>query len=178
LNDINADIELADLAAIICNTLRKAGIKATLVGGAAAALYADKRYLTRDLDFISPADQSKLDLALEPLGFIRDRGRYYRHTQTEYIIEFPSGPIAIGNRYVDETGTLITPSGELQILTPTQSVMDRLAWFFFNNDRQSLDLAIIISNENKVDLEEVRRWAETENELEKYDLFQARLTNK
>ena len=35
------------------------------------------------------------------------------------------------------------------LLSTTQSAMDRLAWFYFNNDRQCLDQAVMIAKRNQ-----------------------------
>ncbi len=61
--------------------------------------------------------------------------------------------------------------GELQILTPTQCVKDRLTGFYHGHDRQSLDRAVAVSMRQDVDLQEVERWSEGEREPEKLKEF-------
>jgi hypothetical protein len=172
---ISEKTQIMDLAFLVATTLEKAGIKATLVGGAAASYYCDGRYLTPDLDFVSHHSIKQIDEALEPLGFLRQTDRYYRHDDTNIILEFPAGPLAIGNHLLKETQSIKLDGKTLNILTPTQSVMDRLAWFFFQTDRQSLDLAVLIAQSKPVDLKFIENWANEEGELEKFKIFKSKL---
>jgi hypothetical protein len=43
-------LPITELAAIICESLKKAGVKATLSGGACAEIYSKSKYVTGDLD--------------------------------------------------------------------------------------------------------------------------------
>jgi hypothetical protein len=59
------------LAALVCQTLRDAGITVTLTGGACVAIWSGGAYLSHDLDFIEegPVTRRRLREALTPLGF-------------------------------------------------------------------------------------------------------------
>ena len=46
---------LTELAAIVSDALERAGIVATLSGGAAVSIYSDNRYVSEDLDFVTVA---------------------------------------------------------------------------------------------------------------------------
>ena len=46
---------LAELAAIVSETLERQGIVATLSGGAAVSIYTENRYVSEDLDFVTIA---------------------------------------------------------------------------------------------------------------------------
>jgi hypothetical protein len=63
---------------------------------------------------------------------------------------------------------------EIQLLSPTQSVIDRLCWFYFKNDRQCMDQAIAICENQDVNLDRFKRWSKDEGEGSKYAVF---LTN-
>jgi hypothetical protein len=172
---INSETSITELAVLVSTTLADAGIDATLVGGGAAAMHSNQRYLTRDLDYIAHATKENLDMALMPLGFEQKSDRYYRHANTELVIEFPSGPLAIGDHYIYNVGTKELLNVTIQILTPTQCVMDRLMWFFHSSDRQALATAIMIAKSNEIDLGVVRDWAEGEGETEKFEIFLGKL---
>lgn len=64
------------------------------------------------------------------------------------------------------------------MLRVEDSVKDRLASYFYWNDRQGLDQAVEICAGRKIDISEVRRWAEKEGFLKKFDHFLDRVKNK
>jgi hypothetical protein len=66
---INEQTTLPELAALVSEALEKAGITATLSGGAAVSIYSDNRYVSEDLDFVTIALVDELKGALAPLGF-------------------------------------------------------------------------------------------------------------
>ena len=45
-------LPITELAAVICESLKIAGVKATLSGGACAEIYSKSKYVTGDLDFV------------------------------------------------------------------------------------------------------------------------------
>ncbi len=51
---------LVELAAIVSDALEREGIVATLSGGAAVSIYAENRYVSEDLDFVTVALVSEL----------------------------------------------------------------------------------------------------------------------
>ena len=59
------------------------------------------------------------------------------------------------------------------MLTPTDSVKDRLASYYHWNDQQGLDQAISICQEifDRIDLKEIKRWSKKEGQLKKYEIF-------
>ncbi len=62
------------------------------------------------------------------LGFT-EFNRYFRHTDTEYFIEFPRGPLGVGDEPIDEVASLHFETGTLRLLSATDCVKDRLAAF-------------------------------------------------
>lgn len=51
------------------------------------------------------------------------------------------------------------PTGTLRIISPTESVKDRLAAWYHWKDRQSLNQARLVAHEHDIDIEEVRQWS-------------------
>lgn len=166
------------LVAIIVEKLGAAGISAVLVGGAVVSIYTENKYESRDLDFVSSGEHSSIEALMIELGF-KPQGREFVHPQTKFTVEFPPGPIAIGNEVpIVPEGELKVGKVKIQLLSPTQSVMDRLAWFYHANDRQCLDQALmIVRAQKKIDLKRVEKWSEKEGELEKFKLFLKRLNS-
>jgi hypothetical protein len=163
------------LAAIVVSKLREQNINAVLVGGSVVSIYTDNKYESVDLDFISSADQKKLAAALGELGFT-SRGKDFVHPQTAFSIEFPSGPLAIGDDVpVIAEGKITVDGVDIVLLSPTQSVMDRLAWFFHDNDRQCLDQAVWIAQKHPINLDKIKQWAIKERNEAKLKVFLSRL---
>lgn len=175
MKKISAKTPLKELAGIVSEHLKSKGLQATLVGGAAVTIYSNNEYQSRDLDFISPNDHRDLILAMEEIGFVR-RGKNFFHPECPLSVEFPSGPLAIGNEIpVKAEGEVDTKSGKIKILSPTQCVMDRLAWFFHYNDRQCLDQALAVAKNQQINLTKIKTWSQGEGSLEKYELFLSKL---
>jgi hypothetical protein len=88
---------LPEVAAWVGAHLANRGIRAVLTGGACVAIYTGT-YVSRDADFIiqSIVSQRDLDEALLELGFVR-KGAEYAHPDVPYTVEFPPGPLSIGD---------------------------------------------------------------------------------
>ncbi len=165
---ISPDTSLAELAALVSGALEEAGIAATLSGGGAVSIYTDNEYQSCDLDFITSQRNDAIAKALEPLGFCHQPGKKeLEHPDTDYYLEFPSGPLSFGSTLVlshQDASTLGTRYGPIRIITPTQSVMDRLTHYFAWGDRQALDQVIMIARRHPLDWDELSRWITQEGE--------------
>lgn len=161
---ISKDTSVEEIAARVCEALEHAGIDVVLSGGGAVTLYSENEYMSTDLDFITTERKRRITPVVASLGF-KPRGREYVHPDSRFFIEFPAGPLAFGDRYVDnsEATTLKTQFGAIRVITPTQSVMDRLAWFVHGHDQQSRDQAIMVAKHQTIDWQAVFDWAKSEN---------------
>jgi hypothetical protein len=174
--EIHKTSSLAEIAAIVSDTLTKANIIAVLTGGGVVTVYSENEYQSDDLDFISPASSQKLEAAMSQIGFSKE-GRYFIHPNTNYYVEFPPSPLMIGEQYIDYKECTVQKIGELElhILTPTLCVMDRLAGFYHWNDRQSLDQAVMVAKRHPIDFKRVKSWSTKEKKQKKYQDFLDRL---
>jgi len=131
---------LGELAAFIDTHLRGKGINVVLSGGASVAIYSDHKYVSKDLDFIGrySIDHKKVESAMLEIGFER-QGRYYHHPKTSYFAEFISGPPTVGQDPISEVREIEFGTGIVRIISPTDSVKDRLAAFYHWGDNQSLE---------------------------------------
>jgi hypothetical protein len=162
---IDSSTSLLEIASLVSQALEAAGIAAVLSGGAAVTIYSDNKYESVDLDFITSARNTAIAKALEPLGFFHASGRKdLVHPNTEYCVEFPPGPLAFGDSLASESDATVaeTPFGPLRIVTPTQSVMDRLAHYVAWKDNQTFDQAAMVASRHEIDWAEVERWVERE----------------
>jgi hypothetical protein len=170
MRKIDKDTSLKDLALIVCGVLKKHNVDAILTGGAVVSIYSENKYQSFDLDFISFETDKRIAIVLEEIGFLKE-GRYYKNKETLFFIEFPSPPVAVGNKPLEDFCEITTDYGYLKLLTPTQCVMDRLAAFYHWNDRQSLYQAILVAKTHAINFEEIKQWSIEENSLAKYELF-------
>lgn len=176
MDRITASTTIEELAAIVSTTLEAAGIDAVLSGGAVVSIYTNNEYESNDLDFVSPESAGRIAEAIAPLGFERN-GRMFAHPRTALFIEFPAGPLAIGDELIraTEVAKKRTAAGTIRLLTPTQCVMDRLAAYFHWNDLQSLDQAVMVASSRKVSVAKLDAWAKREGATEKLRKFKQRL---
>jgi hypothetical protein len=172
---LSASSSVEEVAAIVSDALTSAGITAVLSGGAAVQIYTSGLYESRDLDFVASASQRELEQVLNRLGFTREAGRHFVHPTCPYTLEFPSWPLAVGNDVVREWGERTVGALRIQIVTPTQCVMDRLAAFYHWRDRQGLDQAVLVAVQQVVDLDEIERWSMREGHVEAHREFATRV---
>ena len=171
-----ADMSIEELAGLVCATLENAGITTTLTGGACVAIWSGGSYVSRDLDFIEegPVPRRQVKSVLAKIGF-REKDRYFVHPETEFFVEFPTGPLTVGDERVHTVATRDTGVGRLRLLSPTDCVKDRLAAFFHWNDTMALEQALLVAKEQPIDVADLRRWASLEGQIDKLTVFEEAL---
>lgn len=162
------NIDIKDLAIIVSSELEKNNISAVLVGGACVSIYSYNEYLSMDLDYVTYATIRELKPVMSKLGFSQKSTRHFEHQECRFFIEFPPPPVAIGHEVLMDRFNRIE---SLVILTPTDSVKDRLAAYYHWNDQQSLDQALMVARKQKIKLSEIKKWSEGEQSLEKFNRF-------
>ncbi len=53
----------------------------------------------------------------------------------------------------------------------TDSVKDRLASYFYWNDQQALEQALLVAKNNQIDLKNLKRWAKEEGFFSEFERF-------
>lgn len=136
------------------------------------AFYSQDRYVSKDLDFVNVrfVKRSKIRDVMREIGF-EETDRYFRHSESSYLIEFPPGPLTVGEQPISEIHEIKLSTGTLRLLTSTDCVKDRLAAFFYWGDRQCLHQAVWVSQTVPVDLIEVERWSVEEGNAEQFITF-------
>ncbi len=169
---ITAASSLRDVVQVVSRALRDGGIRAVLTGGASASVHSDGAYLSHDLDYIveNRVTQKQLDLAMAVAGFVRDRDKY-THLESAFFVEFPRGPLAIGDDDLVQPVEVTVGMTTVLTLSATDSCRDRLAAFYHWNDRQSLDTALKIARRQRVNLAGIKRWSRREGKLPQFDEF-------
>ncbi len=170
---------LGELAAFICAHLKSHGIPCVLSGGACVTIYSKNAYQSYDLDFIELVFTTRNELrqVLGELGFV-EKNRYFIHNDTDFFVEFPSGPLSVGSEPVKEIHKIQFETGTLMLLSPTDCVKDRLAAFYHWDDLQALEQAKMVAKNHQIDLAEIQRWSNVENQLEKFERIKKDLKTK
>ncbi len=173
------EMSIGELAAFVSTHLRNNGIKCILSGGGCVSIYTANRYQSYDLDFIESVstDRREIKKVLGEIGFL-ENNRYFKHPETNFFLEFPSGPLSVGCQPVFTTNMLRFSTGQLSLISPTDCVKDRLAAYFHWNDIQCLEQARMVSESKKIDIEEIRRWSKGENKLEEFESICAMLVKE
>jgi len=142
VRQIHAALALQELAALVCSTLERHGVSVVLSGGSLVSIHSNNAYQSYDLDFIQTGLARKVDAAMEELGFTK-QGRHWTHSESPYLVEFPPGPIMVGDARVTEFAERITPLGGLT--SPrTDGVCDgSQAAYYHWNDPQGLDQPLL-----------------------------------
>lgn len=168
------NMSLAEAGALISKALKKYNIEVVLVGGGCVQIYTVKKYVTEDLNFVPTGlmfgKDKEVDVAMSEIGF-KKIGRMYKHPDFKYTVEFPPGPLGVGEEYGIEPAKMEVETGTLSLLSPTDSVKDRLASYFYADDLQCLEQAVLICKMNKVDIKDIEAWAAVENRPEKFEVF-------
>ncbi len=125
---ITRDSTLPEVALAVGAQLTRRRIRATLTGGACVAIYTGT-YSSKDADFVveGRVRQRDLDDALAEVGFER-RGARYVHPETDFYVEFPPGPLSIGEDLAIRPVQLAVVGDAAAFgLSPTDCCRDRLA---------------------------------------------------
>lgn len=173
--------DLEDVAYLVCSTLTSCGITAVLTGGSAATYYAPKAYQSHDLDFVlqfaSQDMRCQGAAALKALGY-SELGGTYRHPSNRFTLEFPPGPLAIGDDLIKTWETFHKRKLMLHVLTATDCVRDRLLWFYLQpTDRSSLAAAVGVASAQSINLRLIEQWSRRGGFADKLFEFK-RLLNK
>ena len=120
------------------------------------------------------ARRSKIRAAMEVIDFV-EQGRHFIHPETPHIVEFPNGPLSVGQEPVGDILEVPFETGILRVISATDCVKDRLCAFYFWNDLQGLEQALLVCKSNPVDIDEIERWSLAEGKADQFGAFQQRL---
>ncbi|MCW5946033.1 MAG: hypothetical protein KIT74_03285 [Fimbriimonadales bacterium] len=171
---INVHTSLRAVAFLSGTQMRQAGYCVIRTGGSAATSYAPNHDQSIDLDFMIEfaESSSKGSVVLNSHGYRVENSIFFDESDP-YTVGFVRGPIMIGEDEVRACNTLRERNCQLNVLTPTDCVRDRLAPFTFYRDRSSLQQAPWVANEqwDSMDLEAIERWCRREGEKERFEQF-------
>lgn len=115
---------------------------------------------------------TKLEEIMNELGF-KQHGRHYVNPECKHLfVEFPGGPpLGIG-----EDNTIIPDEVEvngtvIKILSPTDCVKDRLATYIHFKAPEGLDQAVLVAQNQEINIASVKRWCVRENAIFAFEDF-------
>jgi hypothetical protein len=129
-----------------------------------------------DLDLVNHrfAKRREIREAMQEIGF-REEGRHFTHQETDFFVEFPAGPLAVGEEPVKQIDEINLETGVLRLISATDCVKDRLAAYYHWNDAQSLEQATLVAQAKRIDLDEIERWSKVEGKLGVFRRIRRRL---
>jgi len=121
----------------------------------------------------------EIGAALENIGF-RSRGkssRYFEHDNCELVLEFPVGPLQVGDEHIPEKNvdSLKTNAGTLRLLRPTDCVKDRLAGYYHWGDEQNLLQALEVARQHPIDWASLKKWHGGEGQHDEFEVFRQKV---
>uniref|UniRef100_E6Q0R8 Protein containing DUF1814 n=1 Tax=mine drainage metagenome TaxID=410659 RepID=E6Q0R8_9ZZZZ len=163
---ISSSSSLVDVCFAVCTAMDLIGTTVVLSGGSAATFYAPDAYQSRDADFIVTLRGDRREGAgvMTALGYTEQQSGIYVHAENQYTVEFPVGPLAIGEELVTTWHTATRGNERLHVLSRTDCVRDRLAAFYFFSDRSALAAAIAVCQRGEVDDRKIQSWSVREGE--------------
>lgn len=153
-----------ETASIVCNTLKDNGIDVVLSGGSCMEIYTSSNFSSYDLDFIaSPAVKiDDIKNIMISMGF-EEEGRYFKHPDNKYYVEFPTGPLNLGNEFPSAYNEIKTYVGKLILLTATDCIKDRLCAYIYHDGIECYSQAIAVAHLNDIDKDNLSLWAKKES---------------
>jgi CO/xanthine dehydrogenase FAD-binding subunit len=106
--------------------------------------------------------------AMIELGFVLKNSMYV-HPLTPFTVEFPPGPLAIGDDYSIKYQTLRDGEMVLNVIHPTDCVLDRFAAYVHWKDRGSLRSAALVAAAigDQLDWKRIEDWCAAEGVSDK-----------
>lgn len=167
INPLDKIKTLEETAAYICTSLKEKGIDVVLSGGSCMEIYTNSNFSSYDIDFIAnPSHTAKqIEKIMLSLGFEKTQSRYFKYENNPNYIEFPSGPVNLGNEFPKKFDELKTHVGTLTLLTATDCIKDRLCALVYHNGEECFNQALAVAHLNKIDVENLVEWAKKEDKV-------------
>lgn len=171
----------AEMAALIVETLAAHDIDVVLVGGSCVCVWTNEKFGSLDLDFIdlTYSRRKQIAAALSQIDFSPNerQPKYFTHPDCQWSVEFPTAPLAVGHEFIGDkqVAEKETSTGTLRLLCPTDTIKDRLLWWYLENDPQCWEQALEIARNHKVLWADLKKWHEGEGYADQLEIFRRAL---
>ncbi len=171
-----AEMSPEELAGLVCQALREAGITVTLSGGACVAIWSGGKYVSADLDFIEegPVPRRRVAEVMKTLGFQPDEGRFFVHPDTPIFVEFPTGPLMVGDERVERAARATRRPANCDCSVRRTASKTGLRHTSTGTTGRHWNRPYSWRAQ-KIDLDDVKRWSDAEGNAEKFRRFRKRL---
>lgn len=154
------------LGALLSRLFFEKNVLLTIVGGAAVQFYSQAEYTTGDLDAILIGDTREIiEEVMHRLGFSRATTyRHFEHSDFNFVVEFPSSPVEVGNRPILQFAEVKTELGNVRILRIEDIIMDRIIAGVEWKSEASLSQArlLYIKHSKRIDQKYLKEFAQSE----------------
>lgn len=163
---------MTELAAVIAEHLHNQDIQVVLVGGLAVEIYTENLYLTKDIDMVNTnyTKPKALSAAMAELGFHK-QGRIYVNDTTDITVEFPPGPLSVGEQLIKTTTKHHIAGKTIPVLTVDDVIKDRLAAYIHWHDHSSLIQATTLLIKHQRQPAMFKQFCEHEGSSAHYDVL-------
>lgn len=158
----------------VATHLTRNGIDTILVGGSVVSIYTEGAYHSGYLDFVLlNYINDKLPAAMAEIGFKASQSRHYSHPKCKHlIVEFASGPPAIGDDYQIKPAEVKSEGTVIKLFSPTDCIRDRLASYIHFKARECLDQAVLVAKKHPFIKAKVEKWCLKEGAPEAFQEFE------
>jgi hypothetical protein len=119
-------------------------------------------------------ETSKGGEVMKALGYTLGDSTYHHETNL-FTIDFPVGPLAIGDDLITTWETFKREEKHLHVLSRTDVVRDRLIWYYNYTDIAALHAAVAVATSGQVNLLALRDWSIGQGEGDAYGAFLSRI---
>lgn len=156
---------LEELWEYVAAYLARKGIPVVLVGGSVVTVYTQGAYVSGDLDFVPPllTRTQEIARAMKEIGFTKGAHRSFTHPDCpNFFIDFVSPPLSIGDEIRIQPAIRQLGDVQIQILSPTDCVKDRLAGYIYFQAAECLDQAVLVAQRYPIDMQAIQDWCRCE----------------
>lgn len=87
-------------------------------------------------------------------------------------------PLSVGDEPVKNINKIKFSTGIFKVISATDCGKDRLAAYYFWNDQQSLNQAILVAKQNQIRISEIKTWSQTTRKMKEFEIFQKKLSTE
>lgn len=153
-------LDAKKMVSLIVKHFAARGVRVILVGRACAAIYTGSKAKLFTIEFmVNDFVVDDVLAAMDELGFESKDERTFTSESSPYEIVLNPPPITVGDDVIEKINSVKLNGGMIDLLTPTDCVRHRLAFFYKWGDAEAMDDAVRVAKKQAVDMELIGRWS-------------------